>query len=136
MAKGVTLVLGGVGVKGVANIGTLQSLHEHKVKINNIVATGISALIGAQFALNRDLGLLTEHFVRFFTENHRYLWGLEQLGGLLDGPDRSRELAHDRALRLLVVPTKARDIPVVAVHDACLGSRRRAWQPTPPAGQL
>ena len=83
MAKGVILVIGGLGVKGVANIGTLQSLHEHNVRIDKIVASGVSSIIAAQFALGRDLGLLTEHFVRFFTENERYLWGVEQLCGIV-----------------------------------------------------
>jgi len=82
MSRGITLVLGGLGVKGAANIGTLQSLREHKVKINKIVASGLSSLVGAQFALGKDLEVLTDHFVHFFTGNDRYLWGLEEFGGL------------------------------------------------------
>ena len=82
MSKGITLVLGGLGVKGIANIGTLQSLCNHQVKIDKVVASGISSLIGSQFALGRNLDLLIENFIRFFDENERYLWGLEQLSGL------------------------------------------------------
>ncbi|MDY6911640.1 MAG: patatin-like phospholipase family protein [Chloroflexota bacterium] len=81
MPNGITLVLGGMGIKGAASIGVLQSMHDHDVKIKRIVATGISALVGAQFSLDRDLDALTDYFVRFFTENHRYLWGLERLSG-------------------------------------------------------
>ena len=83
MAKGITLVLGGLGVKGIANIGVLQALVEHRVKIKRIVAAGIGTLVGAQFALGRELEPLTEYFVRFFTENDRYLWGLEQFAGVV-----------------------------------------------------
>jgi len=88
MAKGVTLVLGGLGVKGVANIGVLQALTEHNVKIKRIVAAGIGALVGAQFALGRELEPLTEYFVRFFTENNRYMWGLEQFAGVVRSQKR------------------------------------------------
>jgi len=88
MAKGITLVLGGLGVKGIANIGVLQALVEHKVKIKRIVAAGIGALVGAQFALGRELEPLTEYFVRFFTENNRYLWGLEQFAGVVRSQKR------------------------------------------------
>jgi NTE family protein len=83
MPKRITLVLGGTGVKGVANIGVLQSLHNHGIKIKKIIASGISALISAQFALGEEPDLLTDEFVNFFQENNRSLWGLEQLTGLL-----------------------------------------------------
>ena len=76
-------MLGGLGIKGAANIGALQSLCRHKVKIKKIVAAGVSSLVGAQFALERDLDLVTDNLVRFFAEHERYLWGLEELGGLL-----------------------------------------------------
>jgi NTE family protein len=83
MSKGITLVLGGLGVKGIANIGVLQALVEHKVNIKRIVAAGIGTLVGAQFALGRELEPMTEYFVRFFTENDHYLWGLEQFAGVV-----------------------------------------------------
>jgi len=87
--EGITLVLGGLGVRGAANIGVLQAL-DGRIKIKKIVATGISSVIGAHFARGGDLGELAERFVHFFTENHRYLWGLERLGGL--PPSRGRWL--------------------------------------------
>ena len=59
MAKSVTLILGGIGVKGVASIGILQSLQERNLKIKKIIAAGISSLVSAQFALGRDLNLKT-----------------------------------------------------------------------------
>jgi NTE family protein len=81
MGEGVTLVLGGVGIRGVANIGCLHALRNHGVRIDRIVATGISAVIAAQFALDGDIDQLADRFARFFSKNHRYLWGLEHVGG-------------------------------------------------------
>jgi len=81
--NGVTLVLGGIGIKGIANIGALQALREHEVIIRKIVATGISSLGAAQFALERDLDLLIDPLIRFFTKHQNKLWGLELLGGSL-----------------------------------------------------
>jgi len=83
MPEPITLVLGGTGVKGVASIGVLQSLHNHGIKIKKIIASGVSALISAQFALGEEPNLLTEEFTHFFVDNSRSIWGLEQLTGLL-----------------------------------------------------
>ena len=88
MNEGVTLVLGGLGLKGVSNIGTLQALSNHGMPIRKIVASGISSMVATQFALGQDLDSLTAHMVRFFTENHRYLWGLERLSGMPRGRTR------------------------------------------------
>ncbi|MCD6141773.1 patatin-like phospholipase family protein [Candidatus Bipolaricaulota bacterium] len=82
MPDGVTVVLGGVGIRGIANIGVLKVLREQKVPIKRIVATGVNAVIAAHFGLGRDLDSLTERFTAFFAENHRYMWGLERLSGI------------------------------------------------------
>lgn len=81
-SEGITLVLGGLGLKGVSHIGTLQAFEERNIRINRIVAAGTSSLVAAQFALGWDLEALAEHFIRFFNDNHRYLWGLERLTGV------------------------------------------------------
>ena len=90
MPEPITLVLGGTGVKGVASIGVLQSLHNHGIKIKKIIAAGISAPISAQYALGEDPDQLTEEFTRFFVENNHELWGLEQLTGILMSRRRRR----------------------------------------------
>ena len=54
MSEPITLLLGGTGIKGIASIGVLQSLHYHGVKIKKIIAAGISAPISAQYALGED----------------------------------------------------------------------------------
>jgi len=83
MPEAVTLVLGGIGIKGAANIGALQALRDRNVQVKRIVATGISSLAGAQYALGGRLELLTDRLARFFSEHERYIWGLEHVGGLL-----------------------------------------------------
>lgn len=79
--NGVTLVIGGMGVKGVSNVGALQALQAHGIRVKRIIASGISSIVAAQFSLGWNLDALTEHFTRFFTGNDKYLWGLEQLAG-------------------------------------------------------
>ena len=85
MSEPITLVLGGTGVKGIASIGVLQSLHSHGIKIKKIIAAGISAPISAQFALEKGPDTLIYEFTRFFKDNYSSLWGLEQHSGLLQG---------------------------------------------------
>jgi NTE family protein len=85
MSEPITLVLGGTGVKGIASIGVLQSLHSHGIKIKKIIAAGISAPISAQFALEKGPDTLIYEFTRFFENNYSALWGLEQHSGLLQG---------------------------------------------------
>lgn len=88
MSKAITLVLGGIGVKGAASIGILQALDKHNIKIKKIVASGLSGLVSGQYALGKDLNLVTHELVDFFVENDRYLWGLEQLSGMFQSRRR------------------------------------------------
>lgn len=99
MQKGITLVLGGSGVKGAANIGVLKALREYESKIGRIVASGISALAAAQFALRGDLELLVDHLIPFFTEHQRQLWALEQLSGLPRSESRRAVSSYSYFLR-------------------------------------
>jgi len=80
--RGITLALGGIGLRGALNIGLLQALSEASFSIKKIVATGVSAMIGALFALGRDPGEALPRIIRFFEENRRAMWELEQLGAL------------------------------------------------------
>ena len=80
--RGITLALGGVGLRGALNIGLLQALSEASFPIKKIVATGVSAMIGAHFALGRNPGEVLPRIIQFFEENHRAMWELEQLGAL------------------------------------------------------
>jgi NTE family protein len=80
--KSVTLVLGGLGVKGVASIGVLQALHTHNINVKKIYAAGASALVAGQYAMGKNTDELTDLFMQFFDSNHNALWGMEQMSGL------------------------------------------------------
>lgn len=78
----ITLVLGGMGVKGVASIGILRALNTQNIKIKKIYAAGASALVAGYFAMARNPDELADRFVNFFDSNDKSLWGLEQMSGL------------------------------------------------------
>jgi NTE family protein len=82
MGNEVTLVLGGIGVKGIANIGVFEALSNHDVKVKKIIAAGTSAMVAVQYALRKRPEELIGLLVNFFENNHRFLWGLEQMSGL------------------------------------------------------
>jgi len=85
---GITLALGGIGIRGALNIGLLQALAETDVPIKRIVATGLSAMIGAYFALGHDPSELVPRITQFFEANHSSMWEVELLGGLTAGERR------------------------------------------------
>jgi len=85
---GVTLALGGIGIRGALNIGLLQAITAARIPIKQVVATGISAMIGAYYALGRDPSEVLPRIIQFFEENHRLMWQVEQLGGLTAGEKR------------------------------------------------
>lgn len=86
--KGITLALGGIGIHGALNVGLLQALQETRIPIKRIVATGVSAMIGAHFALGRDPSEVVPRITRFFEENRHMMWEIEQMGGLSGGDKR------------------------------------------------
>jgi NTE family protein len=82
VANPVTLVLGGMGVKGVASIGIFQALIYSNIQVKKIYAAGASALVAGYYALGKSPDELTDRFVSFFDSNDKSLWGLEQMSGL------------------------------------------------------
>jgi len=82
LTEPITLVLGGMGVKGVASIGILEALDSQKIKIKKIYAAGASALVAGYYAMGKNPEELTDRFVNFFDSNDKLLWGLEQMSGL------------------------------------------------------
>jgi NTE family protein len=78
----ITLVLGGMGVKGVASIGIFQALNSRNIKVKKIYAAGASALVAGYYAMGKSPDELTTRFVDFFDANDKSLWGMEQMSGL------------------------------------------------------
>jgi NTE family protein len=88
MTSGITLVLGGLGVKGIAHVGTLQALAARGVAVRRIVAGGIAGGIAAHAALGGDLDALIAGLSNLFDRNHARLWGLERFSGAPTGERR------------------------------------------------
>jgi len=78
----ITLALGGIGLKGIANAGVLHEAREMGVPVKGLRASGVSAVIAAYFALGKDPLELLPRFLAFFREHRRELWGLEAYGGM------------------------------------------------------
>jgi len=81
LSSGVTLALGGIGLKGVANIGMLKACGELGIEVKGLRATGITAVIAAHSALGRDPVGLLPRFTGFLQAHRPELWGLEAYGG-------------------------------------------------------
>lgn len=52
------LALGGGGARGLAHIGVIKILNEQGIKIDYLAGTSIGALVGAFYAINRDIQLV------------------------------------------------------------------------------
>jgi NTE family protein len=53
MKKGITLVLGGGGARGIAHIGVLEVLEENNIPIKRIIGTSAGAFVGACYAAGK-----------------------------------------------------------------------------------
>ncbi|MFA5992829.1 MAG: patatin-like phospholipase family protein [Candidatus Pacearchaeota archaeon] len=51
--RGITLVLGGGGARGLAHIGVIEVLEEHRIPIERVVGTSAGALIGGMFCAGK-----------------------------------------------------------------------------------
>lgn len=54
--RAIGLVLGGGGARGFAHLGVLRALHNANIPIDAIGGNSMGALIGAQYAMEKDLG--------------------------------------------------------------------------------
>jgi len=83
--KDITLVLGGIGIKGVANFGVLRAFREHNIPVRKIVSTGISSVAALQHSTGMDPFSLVKSITRFFIRYEKELWGLGKIGGIEEG---------------------------------------------------
>lgn len=60
MSKIVGLALGSGGLKGLAHIGIIKTLEKNKIEISHIAGTSMGALVGAYYALYKDISGLEE----------------------------------------------------------------------------
>ena len=59
------LALGGGAARGLAHVGVLKVLAEHKIPIHLIVGTSIGALVGGLYATTGDIELVEQRLVSF-----------------------------------------------------------------------
>ncbi len=64
---GITLALGGGGVKGIAHIGVLKILLEEGIKINAVAGTSAGGIVGALFAAGYDVADLEKVVDRLYS---------------------------------------------------------------------
>lgn len=60
--KGINLVLSGGGVRGMAHIGLIKALQEHKIGISAISGTSIGAIVGALYASGKNIDEMLDFF--------------------------------------------------------------------------
>ncbi len=59
--KKVAVVLSGGGAKGLAHVGFLRELEKYDVEIDFIAGTSMGAIVGALYALEKDLSIIDKH---------------------------------------------------------------------------
>lgn len=98
-SKDITLVLGGIGIKGVANFGVLRAFREHNVPVRKIITTGLSSVAALQHSSGMEPFSLVNSITRFFIRHERKLWGLGKIGGVEEGI-ATREFSYFLRARL------------------------------------
>lgn len=75
--KKLGLALGGGGPLGLCHLGVLKIFEENKIPINYITGSSIGAIIGAHYALFKDLKKLNEDSFSFVKDNSFKLFGID-----------------------------------------------------------
>jgi len=84
-SRGITLVLGGGGFKGMSHVGVLEVLEAEGIRIERIVGTSAGALIGAAYAHRGQAGEVRARVERFVSSDAFQRKGFVSFGG--GGPD-------------------------------------------------
>jgi NTE family protein len=87
--KTVGLALSGGGAKGLAHIGVLQWMEEHKIPIDAVAGTSMGGLIGGAYAAGRD-GATIREFV------NKIAWDIVLNGGSSGYPDLNFRRKEDQ----------------------------------------
>lgn len=117
--RGFVLALGGGGGRGLAHLGVLEVLEEHKLRPDAIIGTSIGALFGAMYALNpsaRDVRKEVEKFLGSGAFGHLDLPLLDDAGA----PDASWLSRLTAAARQSVFYARAATDTAVANVDDLL----------------
>jgi len=87
-SKGFILALGGGGGRGLAHLGVLDVLEEHKLKPDAIVGSSIGAMFGAMYAMQPDAKAVIERAKDILASQPFSKLGLPSLEGA-DTQDQS-----------------------------------------------
>jgi len=74
--KKLGLALGGGGPLGMAHLGVLKVFEKNKIPIAHITGSSIGAIVGAHYALFKDLKKLEEDAFSFISDNQFKLFGI------------------------------------------------------------
>lgn len=80
---GFVLALGGGGGRGLAHLGVLEVLEEHKLRPAAIVGTSIGALFGAMYAHTPDAGRIHDRITRYLNSEKFSQLNIPLIEGIL-----------------------------------------------------
>lgn len=89
--KKIGLALGSGGFRGSAHIGVLKALLKNDIEIDYIAGSSIGALVGAHYALFKDIKRTEEDFFKQQERKYNYLRDFNFKSGLLSGDTIERD---------------------------------------------
>jgi NTE family protein len=117
--KGFILALGGGGGRGLAHLGVLDVLEEHKLKPDAIVGSSIGAMFGAMYAIQPDAKAMIERAKDILASQPFSKLGLPSLEEA-DTQDQSWLSKLSAAARQSILYTRAATDQSVADTDALI----------------
>jgi NTE family protein len=117
--RGFILALGGGGGRGLAHLGVLDVLEEHKLKPKAIVGSSIGALFGAMYAIEPDAGSVIRRAMDILDSEPFSKLNLPALDGV-DTQDQSWLSKLTAAARQSILYTRAATDQSVADTDALI----------------
>lgn len=125
---GFILALGGGGGRGLAHLGVLEVLEQHKLKPDAIIGSSIGAMFGAMYAINPDAGAVNRRVHAILASENFAKLDLSVLGGD-ENQDQSWLGRMSSATRQVLLYTRAAteraitdtDLLIRIVHEFCGG---------------
>jgi NTE family protein len=99
----IALILGGGGARGLAHIGVLRALEEHKIPIDMIIGTSMGAMIGAAYAQNPDASAVGGRFSTFLQSEEFESIGITRFEKEQSEPDDLLNKLAERIKRRVVI---------------------------------
>ncbi|MCW5551299.1 MAG: cyclic nucleotide-binding domain-containing protein [Verrucomicrobiae bacterium] len=113
LGQDVTLVLGGGGARGFAEIGVLKAIEELRIPVDRVGGTSMGAVIGGHFALHQDWRRAVADMRRSFVEGgrlHDYTLPLQSI---------IRAARYERLLANLFGEIQIEDLPLSFFCMSC-----------------